>query len=216
MLCNEKSAVIVCGADIGNYEFVLSRISMDSYFIYCDSGLKHHEKLNRTPDLIIGDFDSYEEALAEKFNKETIKLPVMKDDTDSVYAVKEAIRRGFTSIIIIGAVGNRLDHTLGNIYSLIYCYENYINASIIDDYSEMKIIGNRCFEEITDKYPYFSIVAISGVAKGVCIENAKYPLYNAEIKPDYQYGISNEVIKGKIARVSVSEGFLLLIKVKKC
>ncbi|MEE0946979.1 MAG: hypothetical protein U0M42_09175 [Acutalibacteraceae bacterium] len=55
---------------------------------------------------------------------------------------------------------------------------------------------------------------ISGTAKGITIENAKYPLENGEITCEYQFGISNEVFRGETAKVSVDEGRLLLIKVK--
>ncbi len=209
-------AVIVCGADINDYEYVLSNIRKDSFYIYCDSGLKHYEKLNILPDLIIGDFDSFDEAFADRFDVEKIKLPVVKDDTDSVYAVKEAKKRGFKNITIIGAAGNRLDHTLVNIYALTYLYDNDICAEIIDDYSEMKIVGNKMCEEITDDYPYFSLIVLNGFAKGVNIENAKYTLKDANISYDYQFATSNEVIRGKMAKISVKEGLLLLIKVKKC
>ena len=67
---------------------------------------------------------------------------------------------------------------------------------------------------IDDSYPFFSLLNIFGNAKGIEVKNAKYPLENAEITTDYQYGISNEVIKGLTASVSVAQGRLLLIKVK--
>ena len=53
---------------------------------------------------------------------------------------------------------------------------------------------------------------VTGTAKGITIENAKYPLENAEITCEYQYGISNEVLPGRRAKVTVLEGKLLLIK----
>ena len=68
---------------------------------------------------------------------------------------------------------------------------------------------------VSEEYPFFSLLNISGVAKGVNIENAKYPLCDAEIGCEYQYGISNEVIKGKTAKISVQEGRLLLVKIRK-
>jgi thiamine pyrophosphokinase len=55
---------------------------------------------------------------------------------------------------------------------------------------------------------------ISGEARGITIEDAKYPLENGEITCDYQYGISNEVLPGRTAKVSVEEGRLLLVKVR--
>lgn len=67
---------------------------------------------------------------------------------------------------------------------------------------------------IDDSYAYFSLLNISGAAKEITLENAKYPLDNAEITCEYQYGISNEVLQGKIAKVSIKIGNLLLVKIK--
>lgn len=55
---------------------------------------------------------------------------------------------------------------------------------------------------------------ITGTAKGIVIENAKYPFDNAEITCEYQYGVSNEVLSGKTAKVSIKKGSLLLVKIK--
>ena len=56
------------------------------------------------------------------------------------------------------------------------------------------------------------LLNISGIAKGITIENAKYLLDNAEITCEYQFGVSNEVLRGKVAKITVKEGKLLLIK----
>ena len=50
---------------------------------------------------------------------ETIVLPCEKDDTDTVFAVKEALKRGFQDFLLIGVIGGRLDHTLGNVSLLL-------------------------------------------------------------------------------------------------
>ena len=67
--------------------------------------------------------------------------------------------------------------------------------------------------QITDQYAFFSLLNISGTAQGITIRNAKYTLEDAEITCEYQYGISNEVLPGRVAEVSVKRGRLLLIKV---
>lgn len=67
---------------------------------------------------------------------------------------------------------------------------------------------------IDDSYAYFSLLNITGTAKGITIENAKHPLDNAEISCEYQYGISNEVLPGRIAKASVNDGKLLLVKIR--
>jgi thiamine pyrophosphokinase len=202
--------VIVGGADINNYEYILTRLQKDDFIIYCDSGLRHLEALQAKPCLIVGDFDSHDNP---HMNVETIVLPCEKDDTDTVFAVKEAINRGYDDFLLIGVVGARLDHTLGNVSILLYLDSRGKNGCLIDDYSEMEIVSNEP-AYIDDSYAYFSLLNISGTTKGITIENAKYPLNNAEITCEYQYGISNEVLPGRIAKVSVNEGNLLLIKVR--
>lgn len=201
--------VIVGGADIAAYEIIKAQLKTDDFVIYCDGGLKHMEKLGRKPDLIVGDFDSHENP---HMDVETITLPCEKDDTDTYFAVKEAIKRGYEEFLLIGVVGNRFDHTMGNISILLYLDSYGKNGMIIDDYSEMLIVSDEPVY-IDDSYSYFSLLNISGTAKGIDITDAKYPLKNGEITPDYQYGISNEVLPEKTAKVCVQEGRLLLVKV---
>jgi len=110
-------------------------------------------------------------------------------------------------------VGARLDHTLGNVSILLYLDSLGKKGKIIDDYSEMEIVSKEP-AYIEDSYAYFSLLNITGTAKGITIENAKYPLENGEITCEYQYGISNEVLSGRTTKVFVSEGNLLLIKVR--
>lgn len=203
-----KRCVIVGGADINNYDYIRSRLCVDDYIVFCDSGLKHLEDLQVKPSLIVGDFDSHDNP---HLDVETIVLPREKDDTDTVFAVKEALKRGFENFILIGVVGARLDHTLGNVSILLYLDSIGKKGIIIDDYSEMEIVSKEP-AYIEDSYALFSLLNVSGTAKGITIENAKYLLNNAEITCEYQYGVSNEVLTGKTAKISILEGKLLLIK----
>lgn len=202
--------VIVGGADIINYNIIKKQLKTDDFYIFCDCALRHAEKLGVAPSLIIGDFDSHKKPETEI---ETIVLPCEKDDTDTVFAVKEAIKRDFDEFLLIGVIGNRLDHTLVNVSILNYLYENNKNGVIADDYSEMEIVGNDTVF-VEDEYSYFSLVNIFGISEGVTIKNAKYCLEDAVITSEYQYATSNEVLPGKVAEISVKKGKLLLIKVK--
>ncbi len=204
-----RRCVVIGGADIGRYDRIRSYLREDDFYICCDSGLKHREGLGIVPDLIVGDFDSHEDP---HLDIETITLPCEKDDTDTVFAVKEALKRGFEEFLLVGIIGGRLDHTLGNVSLLLMLHAQGKTAVAVDDFSEMEIVSRRPVA-ISDQYAFFSLLNISGTAQGVTIQNAKYPLDDAEITCEYQYGISNEVLPGKTAQVWVQEGKLLLIKV---
>lgn len=201
--------VIVGGAKITQYDRAKAALKPDDYVIYCDSGLKHQQALGAEPSLIVGDFDSHANPHSAV---ETIVLPCEKDDTDTVFAVKEAINRGFTDFLLLGAVGERLDHTLANVSILLMLDDRGLNGRIIDDYSEMEIVS-RTPKRVDGSFKYYSILNISGTAKGITETGCKYPLENAEIECSYQYGVSNEVNHGEEAVISVAEGRLLLIKV---
>lgn len=234
-------AVIVCGAEINNYERARDSITPGDFIVFCDCGLAHVEGLKVTPDLIVGDFDSYENPefyghvaddgkhqqsddadarsvtfdpneLGKKYDCEIIALPREKDDTDSMYAIKECIKRGFDELVILGAIGGRMDHTLVNLYALKFIYDSGVKASIIDDYEQITLLGPSDTTYISREFAYFSLIAIAGEAQGVTIKNAKYNLDNGTITPAYQYASSNEVAEGcESACVTLKSGVLAVI-----
>lgn len=206
-----RRCVIVGGAEIRNYQTLWDYLYPSDFNIFCDSGLSHQEALGIEPHLIVGDFDSHPNPCLDV---ETVVLPREKDDTDTVFAVKEAVKRGFDEFLLLGAAGGRLDHTLGNVSLLLMLHRQGKHALLVDNYSEMEIVSKTpaC---IDGSFPYFSLLNISGTAEGITVEGAKYPLRDAEIQCTYQYGISNEVLPGREARVSVEKGELLLVRVRR-
>lgn len=209
-MLEKNRCIIVGGAAIQDYANVRNYLKESDYYIFCDSGLAHMESLGVKPDLIVGDFDSSENP---NMDVETIVLPCEKDDTDTFFAAKEGLRRGFRELLLLGVVGARLDHTLGNVSILLYLQENGAKGVIVDDYSEMEVLSDEPVS-IEDHWSYFSLLCLTGKAEGVTVENAKYPLQDAVITSTYAYGVSNEVLPGKTAAVSVKQGTLLLIKIR--
>ena len=204
----KRRAVLVGGAGIERYDLIKGILRPDDFLIFCDSGLKHQEGLGVRPDLIIGDFDSWEDPHAQV---ETIVLPRAKDDTDTVFAAKEAVKRGFDDFLMIGVMGGRLDHTLANVYCLLWLRNRGASAWAADDWSEMTVILPGETAEIPPAYPFFSLVSIKGDASGVTVKNALFPLEDGVITSEYQYAVSNEPLPGKTALVTLTSGALLLI-----
>lgn len=199
--------VIVAGGEISDYAHVRSYLKADDFVVYCDCGLRHLEQLNAKADLVVGDFDSHEKPADDI---PMIVLPKEKDDTDSLYAIKECLRRGYDDFLLVGMLGGRVDHSIGNLYALLFLHQKGCRAMLVTDTQEMQMVGSEvCYVE---DCRYFSLLNISGCAKGVTVCNAAYPLKDAEITSAFQYGISNEVLPGKMAEVSVQEGCLLLIR----
>ena len=143
--------VIIGGADIADYGRIRRSLRGSDFCIYCDSGLKHEEGIGMKPDLIVGDFDSHEQP---ETDAETIVLPCEKDDTDTVFAVREAVRRGFGDFLLIGVIGARFDHTFGNVSILLYLDSLSKTARIMDDYSEMEIVSRKA-AEVDGSFSFF-------------------------------------------------------------
>lgn len=174
--------------------------------IAADGGLKKLNELNVTPDRIIGDLDSLEEAPK---NGNFTLLPHVKDTTDTFEAVQIGIKEGCHTFYIYGGTGGRLDHTLANIQlaaqlskqgKLVYIYgDNYIITAITDRkiYLAAKDSG------------YVSVFAHSDVCKGVSIKGLFYETDDTELKNDFSLGVSNEFI-GKTAEISVKSGTLII------
>ena len=240
---NKKGrCVVVSAAEIKNYEKISSYLQPDDYFVVCDGGLNHCKPLGIKPDLIVGDFDSFDKAeiplptatppssgdrpLGANWSQgdgspgsnrdrppEIIQLPWEKDDTDTFYAVKEALKRGFTQFLLLGVIGQRFDHSLVNISVLLYLKEQGAQATIVDDYSEMQLVGAEPVR-VSKDCANFSLMCVAGDVSGVTVTGAKWSLDNAQIKTSYQYGISNQVEAPEGAVVCVREGVLLLVIVK--
>lgn len=213
---DQRRCVIVGGAPIIDYQNLIPYLREDDYLVFCDCGLKHLQRLQEAkgsalvPDLIVGDFDSYQNP--ELDGIETIVLPVVKDETDTAFAASEGLRRGFKDFLIIGAIGGRMDHSLVNISLLYKLYQAGCQAVLIDDYSEMCIVGKNPVR-VEDSYPFFSLLNMFGPSRGITITGAKYNVSGAEIKAAEQYATSNEVTPGQTACITVDEGELLLIKI---
>ena len=200
-----KRCVIIGGGEIADFDRIKKYFRGGDFIIACDAGFLHAKTLGVAPQLLVGDFDSIP---VPHTDVETIVLPTKKDDTDSFFALKEAIRRGYTDFVLIGMTGGRLDHTFGAISMLEYLLERRLYGEIIDDSARIRVTDSAL--EIDPCCRYFSVFA-QKYARGVTITNAKYCLENADISSDYQYGISNE--PSGDACVSVADGRLIIMEI---
>ena len=206
--------VIVSAGELRDYARTREFLHEGDFFVFCDGGLAHADGLGIKPDLVVGDFDSCDAGVLAKWQDscEIVQLPREKDDTDTLFAVKLALEKGFDDFLLLGAMGARFDHALGNVSILLYLQGLGKKALLVDDYSVMQIAGSEPLL-IEDSCSYFSVLTVAGDVSGVNIKNAKYPLENASLSSDFQLGISNEVLPGKVAQVSVEHGRVLLVTV---
>ncbi len=207
----KNSCVIVAGGDCDISS--LENECIDKYVIAADSGFYHCQDASVTPNLLIGDFDSYSGQLPQ--NIETIKLPVQKDDTDLMFAVRCACERKFDEILIIGGYGSRPDQNMAMFQTLSWLSHNAPQTLFFAKCIGFEVFaisnGSRVFKSC--EHRYLSVFSFDGIAKGVTIKGAEYELDNATISSSYPVGVSNVAIEDTF--VSVKDGTLLIMLVDK-
>ncbi len=209
--------VIISGGHIDD-AFALNYLEENEYdcMIAADSGMNFLHRNGLVPDIIAGDFNSVQSSSLQHFqglnNVQVIKLNPMKDDTDTEFVIREAIRRGATEIIVLGATGTRLDHVLANVNLLGIGLEENVSIELVDAHNRIRMIDNSLEIKKSNQFGSFvSILPVKGDAKGVTLEGMKYPLQDADIVCFSSLGISNEIVDDT-ARIIVREGVLLVIE----
>lgn len=202
---NMKKTCIIIGA--GDF-YENSLTPQNSYIIAADGGFSYLSEMGIIPDMVIGDFDSLGKI---PDHENIIKLPVKKDDTDIMSAVKFALEKDFDEIHIYGATGgNRFDHTLANIQTLQFIAKNGATGFIIDkdfimmSFSEKTVSFDESFKGT------ISLFAFSEKAEGVSIKGLLYEGENLSLSPDFPLGVSNS-FKGETAEISAKNGILTAI-----
>lgn len=210
--------IIVSGGDI-NKNF-LEKLNLKNKFnniIASDKGLEVLDKCNIKPNYIIGDFDSLNEKVLNKYiDDETVKIIKLnpeKDYTDTHMALKLAIELKSTDITIIGAIGSRLDHTLANINILKEALEKKVACRILNENNNITLINKNITIKKEEEYPYISLIPLTTNVTGVTLNGFKYPLDNATMEIGKSIGVSNEQIEDN-ATIKLEEGILIIIRSK--
>ena len=108
--------------------------------IAVDSGLERVRVLGLKPDLIIGDMDSVEPELLQLHpNTTQLRHPADKNETDTELAIHYALDAGASEIVLLGAVGDRLDHTLANVLLLAMPELERVPATLIAGSNQLGI-----------------------------------------------------------------------------
>ena len=209
----KKGKCIIIGA--GDLTMGELSVQEDDYVIAVDGGLSYCGILEVEPDLIIGDFDSVSEqeklaieALQEEIPERIVALPVEKDDTDMLAALKKGLELGYRDFRIYAGTGGRFDHTLANIQCLLYLKNRDATGYLVDGTGMILVLQNEAVHLNRKLEGTMSLFALGKEAKGVTIQGMKYTLEDYTLTNDYPIGISNEFI-GEEACISVEDGELV-------
>lgn len=188
-------ALLVSGGDVKDLDLVKNLAKDVDLVIGVDGGTEYYLSIGILPNIIIGDLDSIKMESLEIIKKKQIpiiKFPIEKDKTDTELALDYLIEKGFKDITILGAIGSRMDHTLGNIFLLKKLWKKKIKGKIIDNHNIIYLIDK---ELIIKNRPssYVSIIPITNDGAIITLEGFKYNLSKVKIDFSSTLGISNKV-----------------------
>ncbi len=201
-----KRAYIITGGECFADKLIYMPEDTD-FVIAADSGYETALKMGVRPNIAIGDMDSIKTEIDENITK--FVSPPEKDDTDTMLAIKYAEAEKSEELIIIGGTGGRIDHTVSNIFMLENLKERGISAVLTDGMNIIRVIKNETVRIFPRGYKYFSVTALETCV--ITETGCKYPLYNAELRRDLPYAVSNE-ITGEYSEITISGGAAFLME----
>ena len=195
--------VIFCAAE---FDALAQPLTREDRVIAADGGVKHTRKLNITPDVILGDFDSL------GFVPEGANVfPVEKDDTDAMLAVRRGLEMGFREFVLYGSLdGPRLDHTVANFQTLQYLCDHGACGYLVGKDYLVTVVKNGGLSFPAGLTGTISVFCLGSDARGVDIRGLHYPLENGVLTAGFPLGVSNH-FTGEAAQISVKDGSLLLL-----
>lgn len=194
----------------------LDEIKSGDFIIGADRGALYLIEHGIRPDLSVGDFDSIPSNMLEHIRSNSEKVmtcdPIDKNLTDTELAFELALEQSPDSIMILGATGTRLDHTLANIHMLIRGLQHHIPCSILDQNNYIVLTGSSCLVE-NRGFTYVSLLPLTTEVTGIYLEGFQYPLENATLRLGQSLGVSNKLAGGN-GTVRIEGGLLLIIQSK--
>lgn len=211
---NKGNCILIGAGDLTISEILVKE---NDLCIAVDGGYEYCKLLRIEPDYILGDFDSISEAEAENVARiseaeaeKVILLPVEKDDTDMLAAIKLGLQEGYQNFRIYAGIGGRLEHTIANIQCLLFLKEHNAVGYLMDGTGMIFVAKEEMISFQDTLEGYLSLFSM-GEEAVVSIENMKYLLKEQKITNSFPIGISNEFIPKEKGKITVHKGAVVII-----
>lgn len=209
-----RRAVLFANGEAGRLERL--NLQTSDYLVAVDGGLRHLIALNHTPHLLIGDLDSVDEQLLPDLEAQGVQImrfPPAKDQTDLELALYQVLAQGFKHILIVAALGGRLDQTLGNLALLTSPDLEAIDVQL-DDGSERIFIIRSHLDFPCEPGETVSLIPWGSTVSGITTTGLQYPLEDETLNPHQTRGISNITNTDRVV-IHVGSGLLLCLDTRK-
>ena len=181
----------------------------NSRVIAADSGMLHAAALKLSPELWVGDFDSTPQSLADQWHNVPRQThPVDKDASDGELAISEALRRGATSLILVGGMGGQLDHVLAHVGFLVTLADRGVDVMMTSGTEEAYGLAGEFHLPQAKTGERISVMPFTNLI-GLTITGVKYPLTNANVKLGTAHTLAN-VVTGEV-HISLTVGKAVVV-----
>ncbi|MCI5728368.1 MAG: thiamine diphosphokinase [Clostridia bacterium] len=199
---------IIGAAPLGDSRLLLQAAERGDFLICADGGLDTARRLGVTPHLILGDFDSLQGEIPD--GEDVIRLPVEKDDTDMLHAVKVGLQHGYRSFLLLGGLGGeRPDHSMANFCVLRYLAEHGAQGVLTDGRTAVRYFlpGTHGLEG--KKGELVSVFPFGCLSCTVSYTGLYYETHHTVLTLADAMGVSN-CMTGERASITVHEGQALV------
>lgn len=197
-------ACVLFGA--GDFFGLCRPVGEKDLVIAADAGWRHCLAAGAEPTLLLGDFDSLPRVPDFPHIR---RVPVRKDDTDMMLAIKEGLAAGEREFYIYGGMGGaRTDHTLANLQGLLYLAHHGARGWLYGRGERYTALTGGTVV-LPAQEGIFSLFCMGAEVRGLSIAGGDYPLEDAVLTPRFSLGVSNHFI-GRDVTVSLREGDLVI------
>jgi thiamine pyrophosphokinase len=206
-------AVVFVNGEVQDYTALARWLRPGDHLIGADGGTRHMLALGLMPDAVVGDLDSLEPETVAKLIVQGVdveRYPIAKDQTDLELAIERGLRAGASEILLLGALGGRLDQTLANL--LILAQRNWPVPLRLAEGSQLAQVLRTGETLMLHAAPGSTVSAIplSAIVTGITYTGLEYPLQDATLSIGSTRGVSN-VVASSPATITIDEGLLLVV-----
>jgi thiamine pyrophosphokinase len=205
-------AVIFANGEFTEPQRVRDLLRVDDLIIAVDGGTRYAWEVGADPQLVVGDLDSLtadEQQRLRSSGVEISSFPPRKDKTDLELALHRAVSEGADSVVILAALGGRLDQTMANLLLLTLPELRNVDVRVVDGRQEAFLIrdGARIAGQRGDTV---SLIPLKGDAAGITTQGLEWTLDGETLRFGATRGVSN-VLAMEQASVRVRQGLLLCV-----
>jgi thiamine pyrophosphokinase len=213
MSVNRRAVVFVNGV-VADHNALKQWVKPDDYLVCADGGVYHCLAIGRRPDVVVGDMDSVTAETLQELSDAGVELeryPRSKDQTDLELALERALRDGADSILLLGALGGRLDQTLANV--LILTQREWPVPVAVAEGDQLASIlrGGETLTLTGSPGSVVSLIPLSDEVTGITYDGLEYDLTDATLAMGSTRAVSN-VVKQSPATVAIASGLALVVQ----